>query len=267
MIDYYTRVAPVLLPHLRGRALTLKRYPERGGRRVTSTRSRSPRTRPSGCGRSRSRRATARSTSCSATTCPRWSGWPTWPTWSCTPRWRWPRTPTPRPCWPSTSTRARPPALAECCEVALLLRDTLAQLGLECYAEDLGLEGHADLRAAEHATSTYDDTKPFAHGARQAAREAAPEAGRVGDEEGAAQRARSSSTGARTTATRPRSGVYSLRARERPTVSTPLTLGRGRGRATRTRWCSRRGELLERVDGRGRPVRAGARREQELPDL
>jgi bifunctional non-homologous end joining protein LigD len=27
VIDYYTRVSPVLLPHLRGRALTLKRYP------------------------------------------------------------------------------------------------------------------------------------------------------------------------------------------------------------------------------------------------
>src|ERR671917_2284850 len=27
VIDYYTRVSPVLLPHLRGRPLTLKRYP------------------------------------------------------------------------------------------------------------------------------------------------------------------------------------------------------------------------------------------------
>ena len=27
VIDYYTRVAPAVLPHLRGRALTLKRYP------------------------------------------------------------------------------------------------------------------------------------------------------------------------------------------------------------------------------------------------
>ena len=27
VIDYYTRIAPVLLPHLRGRALTMKRYP------------------------------------------------------------------------------------------------------------------------------------------------------------------------------------------------------------------------------------------------
>ena len=27
VIDYYTRIAPVLLPHLRDRPLTLKRYP------------------------------------------------------------------------------------------------------------------------------------------------------------------------------------------------------------------------------------------------
>ena len=27
VIDYYTRVAPYVLPHLRGRPLTLKRYP------------------------------------------------------------------------------------------------------------------------------------------------------------------------------------------------------------------------------------------------
>ena len=31
LIDYYTRIAPVLLPHLRGHPLTLKRYPERRG--------------------------------------------------------------------------------------------------------------------------------------------------------------------------------------------------------------------------------------------
>ncbi len=27
VIDYYVRIAPVLLPHLRGRPLTMKRYP------------------------------------------------------------------------------------------------------------------------------------------------------------------------------------------------------------------------------------------------
>src|SRR5258707_10181331 len=28
VIDYYIRIAPVLLPHLKGRPITLKRYPE-----------------------------------------------------------------------------------------------------------------------------------------------------------------------------------------------------------------------------------------------
>jgi bifunctional non-homologous end joining protein LigD len=28
VIDYYARIAPALVPHLAGRALTLKRYPE-----------------------------------------------------------------------------------------------------------------------------------------------------------------------------------------------------------------------------------------------
>lgn len=28
VIDYYTRIAPVLLPHLKDRPITLKRYPE-----------------------------------------------------------------------------------------------------------------------------------------------------------------------------------------------------------------------------------------------
>ena len=32
MIDYYTRIAPVLLPHLADRPLTVKRYAERGRR-------------------------------------------------------------------------------------------------------------------------------------------------------------------------------------------------------------------------------------------
>src|SRR3954464_9860386 len=28
VVDYYTRIAPAVLPHLRGRPLTLKRYPD-----------------------------------------------------------------------------------------------------------------------------------------------------------------------------------------------------------------------------------------------
>ena len=43
-IDYYTRIAPVLLPHLRDRPLTCKRYPD--GVEGSSSSRRTPRTRP-----------------------------------------------------------------------------------------------------------------------------------------------------------------------------------------------------------------------------
>ena len=34
VIDYYVRIAPAMVPHLAGRPLTRKRYPERRGRRI-----------------------------------------------------------------------------------------------------------------------------------------------------------------------------------------------------------------------------------------
>ena len=53
VIDYYTRVAPYVLPHLQGRPLTLKRYPN-GVEGSTSTRSSARRTGPTGSSRPRS---------------------------------------------------------------------------------------------------------------------------------------------------------------------------------------------------------------------
>ena len=84
VIDYYTRVAPVLLPHLRDRPLTLKRYPN-GVEGQYFYEKRCPSHAPEWVRRERGRR---RSSTASATTCRRSSGSPTWPTWSCTRRCR-----------------------------------------------------------------------------------------------------------------------------------------------------------------------------------
>ncbi len=49
VIDYYTRIAPVILPHLADRAVTRIRYPERRRRRRTSSRRTSRGVRRAGC--------------------------------------------------------------------------------------------------------------------------------------------------------------------------------------------------------------------------
>ena len=88
--------------------------------------------------------------------------------------------------------------------------------------QDLGLEGDAGLRAAELASARYDGTKPFAKAIAQLLEKQTPD--RVvskmkkAEREGKvfvdwSQNHRSKTTIA----------VYSLRARERPTVSTPIT--------------------------------------------
>jgi DNA primase len=92
VIAYYRTIAPVLLPHLRGRALTMKRYPN-GVDEEAFYQKESPKHRPDWVtpGRSGARETAATSTSRSSTRCRRWCGPPTWPTSSCTPRWPAPK--------------------------------------------------------------------------------------------------------------------------------------------------------------------------------
>ena len=91
VIDYYTRVAPVLLPHLHDRPLTLKRYPD-GVEGPYFYEKQCPSHRPDWVQTAPSPPGARRSTSACATTSRRSSGWRTWPTSSCTRRCRWPRT-------------------------------------------------------------------------------------------------------------------------------------------------------------------------------
>ena len=89
VIDYYTRIAPVLLEHLRARPLTLKRYPDgvEGGffyeKRCPSHRPAWVRTASVWSGRNE-----GNIDYCLCEDLPTSSGWPTWPTSSCTRRWR-----------------------------------------------------------------------------------------------------------------------------------------------------------------------------------
>jgi bifunctional non-homologous end joining protein LigD len=116
-----------------------------------------------------------------------------------------------------------PPAtIVECCRVALLLRGMLEGLGLQTVAKTSGSKGlqvYLPLNAGE---ATYAQTKPLARAIAEVLEQAEPElivsrmtktlrAGKVLIDW-------SQNDPHKTTVS-----VYSLRARERPTASTPVT--------------------------------------------
>ena len=145
VIDYYTRIAPVLLPHLRDRPLTLKRYPN-GVDAGHFYEKHCPSHAPEWVRKERVDKIDY----CVCDDLPTlvWlanlADLELHPSLSLVDD-------IDRPTVMAFDLDPGPPAgLAECCEVAFLLRDALAQLGLESFAEDLGLEGHPGVRAAQH---------------------------------------------------------------------------------------------------------------------
>lgn len=114
-----------------------------------------------------------------------------------------------------------PAGLAECCEVALVLRALFERLGLRCHAKTSGAKGMQVYLPLNRGEATYEATKPFARRVAETLEARLPElvvsrmsrdrrAGRVLVDW-------SQNDAHKTTV-----GVYSLRARERPSVSTPV---------------------------------------------
>ena len=142
MIDYYTRVAPAVLPHLRDRPLTLKRYPN-GVEGQYFYEKQCPSHRPDWVDSApvRAEREDDRLLPL-RTTCRRWCGWRTSPTSSCTPSLsKAPRRRAADDDGRSTSTRARRPALARVLRGGARCCATRSAARPRVLPEDLGLEG------------------------------------------------------------------------------------------------------------------------------
>jgi bifunctional non-homologous end joining protein LigD len=114
-----------------------------------------------------------------------------------------------------------PAAIRECCVVALLVRELFGNIGLEGFAKTSGSKG-IQVYVPLNGQETYDTVKPFSQAVAQALEKAEPslvvsrmtKSLRIGKVlVDWSQNTRSKTTVA----------VYSLRARERPTVSTPVT--------------------------------------------
>lgn len=221
LVDYYRRVAPALLPHLRDRPLTLKRYPE-GVDGPFFYEKRCPAHRPRWV-RTEAIWSEANGEDieyCVVDDLPTliWlAGLADLELHTSLSRAR----DVARPTVLAFDLDPGPPAdLATCCEVALLLRRLLHALELESFPKTSGSKG-LQVYVPLNGAASYERTKPFAHAVARVLEQHHPDL--VVERMAKALRAGkvlvdwSQNDPHKTTVS-----VYSLRARERPSVSTPV---------------------------------------------
>jgi bifunctional non-homologous end joining protein LigD len=268
VVDYYTRIAPAMLPHLRDRPLTLKRYPD-GVDGQFFYEKQCPSHRP-GWVATVSVPSRERGTIdyCLANDVPTL-------TWLANLAALELHTSLsraeaiPRPTMMVFDLDPGPGVdVLDCAEVALWLRDMFARLGLRTFVKTSGSKGlHAQVPL--NSDVTYDDTKPFARAVAELLEKNHPD--RVVSRMTKSLRKDrvlvdwSQNDMHKTTVC-----AYSLRAREHPTVSTPVEWDEVEAalkRGDAERLAFEAPAVLERVAERGDPLAEAATLRQELPAL
>lgn len=221
VIDYYVRIAPVLLPHLHARPLTMKRYPNGVGGMFFYEKN-CPSHRPDWV-------KTARV----------WSEgnnrWMDYCLIEDLPTLVWAANLADlelhtslslakdilRPSFLVFDLDPGPPAnIVQCCRVGLQVREIFSRLGLQSFAKTSGSKG-LQIYVPLNTAVSYDDTKPFAHELARLLERQYPDLV-VSDMKKVLRTGKvlvdwSQNDDHKTTVC-----VYSLRAKERPTVSTPV---------------------------------------------
>ncbi len=223
VIDFYTRISPVLLPHLHGRPLTLKRYPD-GVDGPYFYEKQCPSHRPDWVPTVRIGSSQAREgiiNFCVANDLPTlvWLAnladlelhtslalaedytSPTVVAFDLDP--------------------GAPATIVECAEVALELRMVFEHLGMQAFPKTSGSKG-MQVYVPLNTPTSYDQTSPFAKGIAQLLERRNPDLV-VSDMAKVRRRGRVLVDWSQNSRHKTTVSVYSLRAREQPTVSTPLT--------------------------------------------
>jgi bifunctional non-homologous end joining protein LigD len=159
-----------------------------------------------------------------------------------------------------------PAAIAECARVALILRDMFAGLGLSSFAKTSGSKGIQVYLPLNGGAAGYDRTKGFAHAVALTLERSEPEL--VVSRMAKALRPGkvlvdwSQNDRAKTTVS-----VYSLRARDRPTISTPVSWEEVEAAAAgKTELRFESGDVLARLERDGDLFAPVLELRQELPD-
>jgi bifunctional non-homologous end joining protein LigD len=272
MVDYYAKVAPAIVPHLSGRAVTLRRFPE-GVEDLDSAffEKRCPKHRPKWVKTTRVQ-AGPEAGKIDFCVC---DGLPTL-VWMAQlaaielhPSLSVGRAPK-RPTVLAFDLDPGPPAdIVDCSRVALRLREVLAQLELESFAKTSGSKG-MQLYVPLNTKVSYEETRPFAQAlaqliAKQTPDEVLAKMGKKTDRSGKVLIDWYQNNERKTTIS-----VYSLRAREHPTVSTPVSweeveavAGSGDG----SQLVFQASDVLERIEEHGDLFAPVLDLKQELPKL
>ena len=269
LIDYYVRIAPVLLPHLKGRPLTMKRYPEGVGGQFFYEKN-CPTHRPDW-----------------VKTIPVWSeGNNRWMQYCmvgdlATLVWAANLadielhtslslgTKIEQPTFLVFDLDPGPPAnIVQCCQVGLWVRTLFEAMGLEAYPKTSGSKG-LQVYVPLHTPVTYDETKPFAKEIARLLERRYPD--RVVSDMKKALRTNkvfvdwSQNDQYKTTIC-----VYSLRAKDRPTASTPLSweeVERCLKKEDADLLVFDSADVLERSDKHGDLYEPVLKQKQKLPDI
>jgi bifunctional non-homologous end joining protein LigD len=259
VIDYYTRIAPALLPHLRDRPLTMKRYPD-GVEGQFFYEKRTPSHTPDWVRREQVGKIEY--IVCDDLPTLVWlanlADLELHPSLSLVDD-------IDRPSVMAFDLDPGPPAgLAECCEVAFLLRDALSQIGLDSFAKTSGSKGIQVYVPLNVEDVDYDHgSKALSHALARHLEAQHPKLV-VSQQRKELRKGKVLIDWSQNDENKTTVCVYSLRARERPTVSTPVGWEELDDPDALVFEAS---GVLERIEEHGDLFAPVVELQQELPDL
>jgi bifunctional non-homologous end joining protein LigD len=223
VIDYYARVSDVILPHLRGRPLSLRRFPEGVGRPETSFFEKNcPKHRPDWV-KTTPIYVDRRAGEIDFCLCEN------------KPTLVWMAQLAALELHPSLSKArgmeqptvlafdldpGKPAGLVECCKVAIRVRELFSAFGLECFPKVSGGKG-LQVYVPLNTKVSYEQTSPFAKAVAQLLEKQTPKEV-VSKMAKAARRGKVFVDWSQNHQKKTTIAVYSLRARDHPTASIPL---------------------------------------------
>ena len=270
MIDYYARIADAMVPHLAGRAVTLRRFPEGvDNTEAAFFEKRCPKHRPKWV-KTATVTAGPHAGKIDFCVC---NDRPTliWMAQLATIELHPSLSIARRPAQPTVlafDLDPGPPAnVVDCCRIALQLREMFEHFDLQCFPKTTGSKG-LQVYLPLNTKSHYDETKPFARALAQLLEK---QTGKVVSK--MSKEIRKGKVFVDWSQNHPRKttvAVYSMRARERPTVSTPVSWDE-------VERCAKKGEadllvfetsdVLKRVEKHGDLFAPVLELEQKLPSF